>query len=151
MIKILTKGICLILIFFSSAHTHLIAPSLSDRVFDEYGNICWEDEMARLDNFAITLQNDPDLIGNIIVYDGNPSCREEAIARAVRARKYVIEYRGVEWNRVMWKYGGHRDYLTTMLIPMPRGATEFTPFPYPNEVKVKNCRAKMYRRRRCSR
>jgi len=30
-----------------------------DRVFDDYGNICWEDEKSRLDNFAVALQNDP--------------------------------------------------------------------------------------------
>jgi hypothetical protein len=27
------------------------------RPFDEYGSVCWEDEKARLDNFAVQLQN----------------------------------------------------------------------------------------------
>jgi hypothetical protein len=57
----------------------------------------------------------------------------------------------VEWNRVMWRYGGHRAEFTLTLQPIPRGAPEFKPSPSlgPDEVKVKDCRAKMYRRRRC--
>lgn len=31
--------------------------------FDRIGNISWEHEKARLDNFAIAIQNDPKMIG----------------------------------------------------------------------------------------
>jgi hypothetical protein len=62
-----------------------------NRAFDEYGSICWEDEKARLDNFAIALLNDD--LGHIIVYDGKRACRGEAVARAIRAKKYLVEYR----------------------------------------------------------
>ena len=52
-----------------------VRPSLPvDRLFDQYGRIKWEDEQARLDNFAIQLMNEPDLIGYIFVYDGNNIC-----------------------------------------------------------------------------
>src|SRR5687768_15744126 len=49
---------------------------------DKYGNILWEDEKARLDNFAIQLMNDPNLIGYLYVQAGRLSCRGEAQARA---------------------------------------------------------------------
>lgn len=150
--KLLTKVGCLILLLaFNVEGLSIAAHSSTDRVFDEYGNICWEDEMARLDNFAIELQHDPNLIGYIIVYDGNPSCREEAIARAVRARNYVVEDRGIEWNRVIWRYGGYDGYLTTILQPVLRGAPELKVGAWlsPSEIKVTNCKAKMYKRKRC--
>jgi hypothetical protein len=139
------------LLTFNVDNCNVTAHSSPYQFFDEYGNICWGDEMARLDNFAIELQHDPNLIGIIIVYDGNLSCRDEAIARAIRARKYVVESRGVEWNRVIWRYSGHEEYLTTILQPIPRGAPELKVGAWLslNEVNVINCRAKMYRRRQC--
>ena len=151
LIKFLMKTLCLC--FALTLAVARPVSALPDRPFDEYGNICWWQEMARLDNFAIELLNDPNLIGYIIVYDGRPSCREEAIARAIRARNYVVNHRGVEWNRVAWRYGGHREELNIMLQPMFRGGAEIKPTPSvaPEENKVKDCGAKIYRRRRCPR
>jgi len=40
------------------------------RQFDEFGDINCEDEMARLDNFAIQLQNEPAAKGVMIFYGG---------------------------------------------------------------------------------
>ena len=122
-----------------------------DRVFDEYGTICWEDEKARLDNFALRLHESTNAIGNIIVYDGKRACRGEAIARAIRAKKYLVEFRKVESSRVMWRFGGYRDELTTTLQDVPRGYPEYpaTPSVSPNEVIfVGNCKGKV-RRIRC--
>src|SRR5882672_157977 len=42
------------------------------------GNIEAEAEMAYLDNFAIELMHDPNLIGYILVYSGADSCRGES-------------------------------------------------------------------------
>jgi hypothetical protein len=92
--------------------------------FDEYGPICWKDEKARLDNFAIALQNaDRTTIGHIIVYDGKRACRGEAIARATRAKKYLVEYRNIEANRIVWRWGGYLGDMTTTLVITPHGAS----------------------------
>ena len=56
-----------------------------------YDNICWEDEKSRLDNFAIQLQNQPDVKGYIIVYAGKESCAVEAQTRALRAKNWLVE------------------------------------------------------------
>jgi hypothetical protein len=75
--------------------------------FDEYGNICWEDEQARLDNFAIQIQKDPTLVGYIVVYAGRISCLDESKYRGNRARNHVLK-RGVDPKRVIFKDGGYR-------------------------------------------
>lgn len=62
--------------------------------------------MAYLDNLAIQLMNDPEMIGYILVYSGADSCAGEAQARAMRMKNYLTEARGVPWTRVMWKDGG---------------------------------------------
>src|SRR6185436_6694632 len=71
--------------------------------FDQYGRINWEAEQARLDNFAIQLMNDRDSVGYIFIYDGSDLCEGEAQARAIRAKTYLVERRGVPWNRVIWR------------------------------------------------
>jgi hypothetical protein len=99
-----------------------------DRFFDQYGRISWENEQARLDNFAIQLMNDPDSIGYIFVYDANNLCAGEAQARAVRAKRYVVEYRGVPWNRVIWRIDGYLEEFMTYLQPVSRSVSISYPF-----------------------
>jgi hypothetical protein len=96
-----------------------------NRPFDEYSSdLCWEDEKPRLDNFAIALQMAPTVIGDIIVYDGELACRGEAVARALRAKKYLVEHGGVEARRVVWRWGGYYGYQgATTLSITPYGAS----------------------------
>ena len=113
--------------------------------FDSYGAISWEDEKAHLDNFAIALQHDPDSLGYIIVYAGRRACVGEAKDRAQRAKKYVVETRGIQATRIKWIDGGYREELTVILQPVPRGAPELTASPTlkPTEVQIiKNCKPK---------
>jgi hypothetical protein len=115
--------------------------------FDEYGRICWENEKARLDNFAIALQNaDRSTLGHIIVYDGKIACRGEAIARAIRAKKYLVEYRKIEPNRIVWRWGGYTSEMTTQLVLTPRDASiwPFGPSLSIDEVIfIGNCKRKV--------
>jgi hypothetical protein len=91
-----------------------------DSKFDEYGTLAWEDEKARLDNFAIQLQNKENLIGYILVLDAVGGCPGEAQARAIRAKRYVVEHRGLPWNRVIWKVEGYQSDVSTGLVLAPR-------------------------------
>ncbi len=122
-----------------------------DQPFDSYGNISWENEEAHLDNFAIALQHDPDLIGYIIVYAGRRACIGEAQGHAHRAKEYVVKSRGIQENRIRWIDGGHREELTVILQPIPRDAPELTASPTikPSHVQViKNCKLKPYKRKK---
>ncbi len=124
----------------SASSRPLISP------FDQYGRICWEDEKARLDNFAIELQNYRAATGHIIVYDGSRACRGEAIARALRAKKYMVEYRGVEPDQIAWRWGGYQTDMTTTLVVTPRGASiwPFSPSLSVDDVTfVGNCKSRV--------
>jgi hypothetical protein len=101
--------------------------SLPNRPYDEYGRICWENEKPRLDNFAIQLLNEPNALGHIIVYDGQPACRGEAVARAIRAKTYLVDYRKIPANRIVWRWGGYLSEMMTQLVVHPAGA-EIWPF-----------------------
>ena len=99
-----------------------------DSPFDQYGAIGWEDEKARLDNFAVQLQNWSDGVGFILVVDSPGLCPGEAVARAIRAKRYVVEFRGIPANRVGWRRdGADADFRTTLLM-VPRDAS--LPFPF---------------------
>jgi hypothetical protein len=88
--------------------------------FDEYGNIKFNDEKARLDNYAIQLQNDPTSTGTIIVYG---SCEGEAQQRGDRAKDYLVNTRGIEAGRITVIDGGCRTDLTVQLWVVPSGST----------------------------
>lgn len=95
--------------------------------FDSFGDINCEDEMARLDNFAIQLQNDPTSIGFIIFYGGRRSKgrlpkRGEAEARAARLKPYLVERRGIPKDRVVVLGWGYAEEWSVELWIVPRGA-----------------------------
>ena len=120
--------------------------------FDHYGNVAWEDEMARLDNFAVAIHNDPQMIGYIIVFGSKNGCEGEAQRRAVRAKKYLVERRGVDWNRIIWLDAGYLDEAEVFLEGQVRGATPY-PFEHPkpvalSEVKLNRCSVRIIRHTR---
>ena len=88
---------------------------------DKYGNIAWNDEKARLDNFAIQLMNDPNLIGYYYVMAGPISCKGEAQARAVRAKNYMTKVRHSDWNRIIWRDIGYGHEFQVSIWLAPRG------------------------------
>ena len=90
---------------------------------DEYGDLRWGDERARLDNFAIEVLNGPEFVGYIVGYGGRRSRRGEALRRAERAKKYLTAVRGVPPERVVTVDGGYREGLTVELIIKPKGET----------------------------
>jgi|SRR5205085_11780729 len=102
--------------------------------FDQYGAVLLEYEKARLDNFAIQLQNEENLIGYILVFDRTGGCAGEAKARSMRAKRYVVEHRGIPWNRVIWRREGYDSSINTTLLLAPRGA--IVPFPYRSPAVV---------------
>ena len=130
-----------------------IHPHAPTAVFDEYGEITWEDEKARLDNFAIQLQKEPDLIGYVLVYDAAGGCAGEAQARAIRAKSYVVEHRGIAWNRVIWRQEGYQSDIHTVLQPVTRNI--ILPLPFLSSTVAaldskagKSCRIKVAKIRR---
>lgn len=93
--------------------------------FDEFGDINCEDEYARLDNFAIQLQNTPSAQGYIIFYGGRRFRGRlprvgEAAARAGRLKPYLVNRRGIPSDRVVVINGGYRDeFMVEIWIVLP--------------------------------
>jgi hypothetical protein len=104
----------------ASCSASVTAPQPPPTKFDEYGNIRFNDEKARLDNYAIQLQNQPGAQGYIIAYG---SCVGEAQARADRAKDYLVNTRGIDTGRIVTMDGGCRADLSVELWIVPSGAT----------------------------
>ncbi len=104
----------------ASCTTSVKAPNPPAVKFDEYGNIKFNDEKARLDNYAIQLQNQPGSQGYIIAYG---SCEGEAQARADRAKDYLVNTRGIDAGRLVTVDGGCMSELKVELWIVPTGAT----------------------------
>lgn len=106
----------------ASCSTQVRTPVLNNPTkFDEYGNIRFNDEKARLDNYAIQLQNQPGSEGYIIAYG---SCTGEGQARADRAKNYLVNTRGIDAGRIVTIDGGCRSELTVELWVVPTGASK---------------------------
>src|SRR6266478_4487435 len=104
------------------------APMSPIRKFDEFGDIKCEDEYARLDNFAIQLQHEPQAKGVIIFYGGKTfrgklPKRGEAEARAARLKPYLVRRRGIPTNRVIVINGGYAEEWSAQLWIVPPGAS----------------------------
>jgi hypothetical protein len=114
------------------------------RKMDEYGDISFEDEKARLDNLAIELQNDPTAEGYLICYGGRVGRKGEAGRRCDRARGYLSGYRHIPSAQIVTLGGGFREYLTVELWVVPRGAKppQAAPTVDPKEVRFVRARPK---------
>jgi len=104
------------------------APISPIRKFDEFGDIKCEDEYARLDNFAIQLQHEPQAKGVIIFYGGKTfrgklPKRGEAEARAARLKPYLVQRRGIPSNQVIVINGGYDKEWRADLWVVPLGAS----------------------------
>ena len=89
-----------------------------------------ESQIAGLTPVSVPVQllnENPTTLGHIIVYDGQRACRGEAVARAMRAKKYLVEYRKVPADRIVWRWGGYVSEMMTTLVIHPAGA-EIWPF-----------------------
>jgi hypothetical protein len=103
----------------ASCSTSVKPPIVPARKFDEYGNIRFNDEKARLDNFAIQLQNEPNSQGYYIIYG---TCAGEGQARADRAKDYLVNNRGIDASRIVIVDGGCRADFSVQLWIVPSGA-----------------------------
>lgn len=145
-----TTKIAFLFVFMATIVTYAVATTRSltassafDQPFDTYGDISWDDERARLDNFAVALQQEPNYVGYIIVYAGKRACLNEAQFRARRAKKYLMDCRSIQGNRIIWLDGGYHENLEVILQPVLHGALkpDISPTIKPNDVTIiNNCR-----------
>ncbi|MDQ3804042.1 MAG: hypothetical protein M3416_09465 [Acidobacteriota bacterium] len=92
------------------------------RCTDDYGQIAFDDEKARLDLFAIELQNTPGAQGYITGYGSRNPPYQTGQARADRARRYLVRERGFDDSRLVTRDGGTLPTPATRLCIVPPGA-----------------------------
>jgi len=115
--------------------------------FDEWGDIPFRDEKARLDNAAIYMQKDvPQSVIYLLIYAGSRACPGEARERGIRAKKHLMS-RGVPPGQVVWIDGGYRREISTTVWIWPPAVAPPVASPEltlkPSEVKIeRNCKIK---------
>jgi hypothetical protein len=92
---------CLVLLVLSAG---VPAHVKDNPLFDQYGNITFEAEKARLDNYAIQIKNAPGSRGFIVVYSGGRWTSSYVRWRARRAVKYLVQKQGVSADRISWRH-----------------------------------------------
>jgi hypothetical protein len=126
------------------------------RKFDEMGQVNCEDAKARLDNFAIQLQQEPTAKGYIIFYGGKSyqntvynkrtkryvtvqllPRRGEAKARMSPWIDYLTNSRGVDTVRVQLIDGGYREEPMMEFWIAPSGAKPPTRTPTLTEKEIR--------------
>jgi hypothetical protein len=95
---------------------------LECRKFDEFPAIAYNDEKARLDNYAIELQNDPGATAYVIVYPGTSGRPGEVQRQTNRLVDYLVNSRGISAQRIVTLVGPPRDALLIELWLCPQGA-----------------------------
>ena len=106
--------------------------------FDFYGDVSLVREKSLLDNFSITLKDQPNRTGFIIAYAGKRARFGEARARAERAKNYLVKERRFDSNRLIAIDGGYREAPEVELYVVPDGVCAPTAAPTidPRDVKI---------------
>ena len=103
--------------------------------FDEWHDLVFSDEKARLDNVSIAWRDRSRNVIYLVVYAGNPACVGEAKSRGVRAKNYLIK-RKVPASKIVWIDGGWKNEVTTEVWIWPQETA--TPPIYPESIKSTN-------------
>ena len=114
------------------AATYIPPLERRERVSNQF-DVCCEcasdDQKARLDNFAIALQNDPTMTAYVIAYSNRDRRQPQSKQVLARAREYLISNRGIDASRIVMLDGGARDQNCIELWLVPQGAAPPVPKP----------------------
>lgn len=104
----------------------------TNRLFETIVFRVFDDDKARLDNYAVELQNKPDAQGYVIVYQG-PKVKGkkfvDADKMAKRSLDYLVKVRGIDPRRIVVTNGGTREETMGDLWLVPPGAQPPVPSP----------------------
>jgi hypothetical protein len=120
-------------VYDATCRQRISVPTIVDRKpelpknykFDEFDSLAFDDDKARLDAFAIELQNQPDSQGYIILYQGTDrdSKRNRNADRiGKRTLDYLVKVRGVDSRRIVITNWGTRLKTRYEMWVIPPGA-----------------------------
>jgi hypothetical protein len=120
----------------ASTTTRIAPPAFSCcHRFDEYGDLRFEDEKARLENFAIQISQLPLSSGSLLMYAGQETFKNEAAERLARAKSYLVKVRNIDPGRIITVDCGFTTDLTITLHIVPAGS-RFPPCYNPVEIPI---------------
>lgn len=100
-----------------ASETAPVAPKAEAQLVDEFGPLSNDDVRARVDNFFIQLQNNPNAQGYIINY-----ASDRQIAARERLITNHINMRGYDRSRITFVRGGEGTGQNTKMFLVPPGA-----------------------------
>ncbi|HEV2911839.1 MAG TPA: hypothetical protein VGX92_00865 [Pyrinomonadaceae bacterium] len=101
-----------------------------ERKLDEFGELSFDEEKARLESFITRLVNDPDTMGLIRAHSGSCARMVEAEARLERIRDYLVNLRGLD--RIVTKDDGCQEGAQAeLMIELWLMPTKAPPVPPP--------------------
>jgi hypothetical protein len=114
--------------------------------YDEWGDVSFTTESARLDKIARQLKEWPLSIVYLAIQAGQTACKGEAEARGVRAKDYLTKA-GIEPERVVWIDAGWQKKVMVQVWIWPpqlgRPNVETTENLKPGEVRIeRGCKIK---------
>ena len=95
--------------------------SATARKFDEFGDIQASDLIARLDNLAVNLSNEPNTKAFLVVYRTRRDLPGLSNRYAHRMKSYLMDPRGIPTERIIIVDGGVAACLTQELWIAPPG------------------------------
>ena len=98
-------------------------------LFDVCCGCASDDQKARMDNFAIELQNDPSVTAYVIAHTASNGKQAHSASLLTRSKEYLTSSRGIDSSRIVTLSGGTRDQECLELWLVPRGAVPPTPKP----------------------
>ncbi len=119
--KLLALVFCAL--FFAGAAAQENAPGGGLRISDTFTDIQDSDWLARLDNFAVALQEERDTKGVVVARFAPHRLPGWPLRRANWAVGYLTESRGIAPERLQVINGGPTDEPYYELIASPAGAT----------------------------
>ena len=98
-------------------------PAAKCRKFDEFPEISRNDEKARLDNYAVEIQNDPSATAYVVIYPARAGKSANTQRHTPQIVDYLVNTRGIDTHRIVTLVGGARDSMSIELWSCPQGAT----------------------------
>ena len=125
------------------SHVTLARGETRYRKFDELYGMNWEDTMARLDNYAIQLQNEPSTFGVVVVHGKQHGRRGQFLDWASCIHDYLINRRGISSSRIVLTEAQPWEAITVELwLSVEKGL----PDPDLKVLKPRKGKAKTWRR-----
>lgn len=121
----------------SSSNSPMPGRPLVARKIDEFGSLRGCDHSARLDNFAVELEEVPGAVAYLIAYGTKGEGSGAAGFRLRHQKGYLVNARGIADERVKTVYGGpyaEKDEAFSELWVVPPGAEAPKPAKYRNDA-----------------